>query len=92
MNIKLTIPERLKDLRTERGLTLEQLSEATGISRAALGKYEADDFKDISPFSIVALAKFYGVSADYLMGLTETKITQTQSWKLCIWVTVRLKY
>ena len=73
MNIKLTIPERLKDLRTECGLTLEQLSEATGISRAALGKYEADDFKDISPFSIAALAKFYGVSADYLMGLTEIK-------------------
>ena len=73
MNIKLTIPERLKDLRIERGLTLEQLSEATGISRDALGKYEADDFKDISPFSIAALAKFYGVSADYLMGLTETK-------------------
>ena len=73
MNIKLTIPERLKDLRTECGLTLEQLSEATGISRAALRKYEADDFKDISPFSIAALAKFYGVSADYLMGLTETK-------------------
>lgn len=73
MNIKLTIPERLKDLRTERGFTLEQLSEATGISRAALGKYEADDFKDISPFSIAALAKFYGVSADYLMGLTEPK-------------------
>ena len=43
MNIKLTIPERLKDLRTERGLTLEQLSEATGISRASLSKYEADD-------------------------------------------------
>lgn len=73
MNIKLTIPERLKDLRTECGLTLEQLSEATGISRAALGKYEADDFKDISPFSIAALAKFYRVSADYLMGLTEIK-------------------
>ena len=73
MNIKLTIPERLKDLRTECGLTLEQLSVATGISRAALGKYEADDFKDISPFSIAALAKFYRVSADYLMGLTEIK-------------------
>lgn len=73
MNIKLTIPERLKDLRTECGLTLEQLSEATGISRAALDKYEADDFKDISPFSIAALAKFYRVSADYLMGLTEIK-------------------
>lgn len=73
MNIKLTIPERLKDLRTERNLILEQLSEATGISRAALGKYEADDFKDISPFSMVELAKFYGVSTDYLLGLTEQK-------------------
>lgn len=73
MNVKLTIQERLKDLRVERKLTLEQLSEATGLSRAALGKYEADDFKDISPFSIVTLAKFYGVSADYLTGLTEQK-------------------
>lgn len=73
MNIKLTIPERLKDLRTERNLILEQLSEATGISRAALGKYEADDFKDISPFSMVELAKFYGMSTDYLLGLTEQK-------------------
>ena len=73
MYIKLTIPERLKDLRVERGLTLEQLAEATGLSKSALGKYEADDFKDISPFSIATLAKFYGVSTDYLMGLTETK-------------------
>ena len=53
MQCKLTIPERLKDLRVEHGLTLEQLAEATGLSRAALGKYEADDFKDISPYSIV---------------------------------------
>lgn len=73
MYVKLTIPERLKDLRVERGLTLEQLAEQTGISKSALGKYEADDYKDISPFSIAELAKFYGVSTDYLMGLTETK-------------------
>lgn len=45
----LTIQELLKDLRVERGLTLEQLSAETGISKSALGKYEADDFKDISP-------------------------------------------
>ena len=73
MQPKLTIQERLKDLRVERGLTLEQLSAETGISRSALGKYEADDFKDISPFSMVELAKFYGVSTDYLLGLTEQK-------------------
>lgn len=73
MQPKLTIQERLKDLRVERGLTLEQLSTETGISKSALGKYEADDFKDISPFSMVELAKFYGVSTDYLLGLTEQK-------------------
>ena len=73
MNTKLTIQEKLKDLRVERHLTLEQLAEETGISKSALGKYESDDFKDISPFSIITLAKFYGVSTDYLLGLTETK-------------------
>ena len=73
MNPKLTIQEKLKDLRVERHLTLEQLAEETGISKSALGKYESDDYKDISPFSIVALAKYYGVSTDYLMGMTETK-------------------
>ena len=73
MQPKLTIQERLKDLRVERGLTLEQLSAETGISKSALGKYEADDFKDISPFSMVELAKFNSVSTDYLLGLTEQK-------------------
>ena len=73
MNTKLTIQEKLKDLRVERHLTLEQLAEETGLSKSALGKYESDDFKDISPFSIVTLAKYYGVSTDYLLGLTETK-------------------
>ena len=39
MYVKLTSPERLKDLRVERGLTLEQLADATGLSRSALGSY-----------------------------------------------------
>ena len=73
MYAKLTVPERLKDLRVARGLTLEQLAEETGLSKSALGNYEVDDYKDISPFAIVTLAKFYGVSSDYLLGLTETK-------------------
>ena len=74
MNEKLTVQERLKDLRkNERNLTLEQLAEATGLSRSTLGNYEINDFKDISPFSIAKPAQFYGVSTDYLMGLTEQK-------------------
>jgi len=69
----LTIQERLKDLRVERGLTLEQLAEQTGLSRSALGSYESDEFKDISHYALVRLAKFYGVTADYLLGLAETR-------------------
>ena len=69
----LTIQERLKDLRVERGLTLEQLAEQTQLSKSALGSYEADDFKDISHYALIKLAKFYGVTADYLLGLNETR-------------------
>ena len=69
----LTIQERLKDLRVERGLTLEQLAEQTHLSKSALGSYEAEDFKDISHYALIKLAKFYEVSVDYLLGLAETK-------------------
>ena len=74
MYTKLSIPERLKDLRVvDKHLTLEQLAEQTGLSKSPLGKYETDDYKDISPFAIATLAEFYGVSTDYLMGLSENK-------------------
>ena len=74
MYVKLSIPERLKDLRVvDKHLTLEQLAEQTGLSKSALGKYESNDYKDISPFAIATLAQFYGVSTDYLMGLSENK-------------------
>ena len=75
MQPKLTVQERLKDLRVvDFDLTLEELAERTGLSRSALGKYESDETaKDISPFAILTLAKFYGVSTDYLLGLTENK-------------------
>ena len=73
MYIKLTTGERLKDLRVERRLTLEQLAELTGISKSALGSYELDESIELSPTSVTTLARLYGVSTDYLLGLTETK-------------------
>ncbi len=73
MEIRLTFQERLKDLRTERKMTLDELAEATGISRSALGKYESDESKEVSHASITALAKYYGVTSDYLLGLSENK-------------------
>lgn len=71
---KLSTAERLKDLRVSvMNLNLEELAEKTGLSRSALGKYETDDCGDISSFALITLAKFYGVSTDYILGLTEEK-------------------
>ena len=71
--IKLTNGERMKDLLNLHNLTLKELAEQTGLSTSALGSYETDDDKEISPYSVTTLAKFYGVSTDYLLSLTETK-------------------
>ena len=71
--MELSIQERLKDLRVERGLTLEQLAEEINLSKSALGSYEGDKLKDISHYAIIKLAKFYGVTADYLLGLSQTR-------------------
>lgn len=74
MNCKLTLQEKLKDLRTEQGLSLIELSEKTGISKSALGSYESDDTKNaITMNAIVTLAEFYGVTSDYLLGITENR-------------------
>ena len=73
MYAKLTVQERLKDLRVERNLTLEDLAEATGLSKSALGDYENNEDKDINGYAIKTLANFYGVSTDYLLAEIETK-------------------
>ena len=84
MNTTLTIQEKLKDLRVEHGLTLEQLADQTGLSKSALGKYENDDYKDISPFAIVTLAKFYHVTTDYLLGVSEEIICHHDFQKMML--------
>ena len=52
---------------------IEELAAVTGISKSALGSYENEDYKEISHGSLVTLAKFYGVSTDYLLCLTENR-------------------
>lgn len=73
MSLLLLFPQNLAILRVEKGLTLEQLSIETGISKSALGKYETDAPKDMSSFNVVKLAKFYEMSTDYLLCVTENK-------------------
>ena len=66
----MPISEKLKMLRDRRGLTLDELAEQTGLSRSALSNYETNESKEVSQFALVVLAKFYGVSTDYLLGLS----------------------
>lgn len=73
MKTRVSVQERLKDLRVEKGLKLEELAEQTGISKSALGSYENDDYKEINHGSLLKLADFYQVSVDYLLGLTDNR-------------------
>ena len=52
MQTKLTMAERLKDLRvSDKKLTLEELAEQTGLSKSALGNYEKDGSTEVSPYA-----------------------------------------
>lgn len=69
----IMIGENIKRLRTTKGLTQEQLSEAVGVTCAAVSKWErGDTFPDIT--MLFPLAHFFGVSLDALMGYDREKI------------------
>lgn len=70
MDCKLSLQEKLKDLRVERNLKLADIEKATGISVATLSRFETDELLSIAYQDLLKLAKFYNVSMDYLSGLT----------------------
>ena len=63
--------ERIKQLRKERGLSQDQLAKILGVSRSTVGMYETGkrepDFE-----SCEAIADFFNVDMDYLLGKTLT--------------------
>ena len=73
MKDHVSLQERLKDLRVEKGLKLEELAEQVGLSKSALGSYENDEDKEINHGSLLKLAGFYQVTVDYLLGLTDNR-------------------
>lgn len=62
--------ERLKELRLEKGLTQIELAKKTKIGQAGIAKWETGDRTPNMEYLIV-LAKFFGCSADYLLGLED---------------------
>lgn len=73
MKSATTIQERLWELRKDKGLKLEELAAATGISKSVLASYESNDYKEINHGSLITLADFYGISLDYLFCRTENR-------------------
>lgn len=61
---------RLKELRTERRLTQAQISAELGIHSVTYLHYEKNQ-REPSLELLVAIAKYYDVSTDYLLGLSD---------------------
>ena len=62
--------ERLKELRTAANLSQMDLSVKTGISQSAIAKWELGKTEPTAS-AIITLAKFFGESADYMLGLKD---------------------
>ena len=62
--------ERLKELRAERGLSILALGKAIDVSDATICRWE-NGISDIKSDQLVLLAHYFGVSCDYLLGLTD---------------------
>lgn len=62
--------EKLRELRTEKGISAKKLADTLGVSDSTVIRWENDV---ISPSieSLCALAKYFNVSADYLLGLDD---------------------
>ncbi|KXT63194.1 helix-turn-helix domain-containing protein [Lactococcus sp. DD01] len=65
-------PERLKSLRLEAGLSQPKLAEQTGISPSAVQSYELNR-REAKTTQLIALADFFDVSLDYLVGRSDER-------------------
>ena len=61
--------QRLKDLREDSDLTLEELANELGMKREQYRRYEAG-INEVKAGFIIKICKFYNVSSDYLLGFT----------------------
>ena len=68
--VDITLAKRIKELRLEKGLKQEELAHALGISQRAVSRIETQQVKP-SPQLLVDVAKFFGVSTDYLLGIED---------------------
>lgn len=78
-----TLGERLKDLRKEKGYTLEQVAEKLNTTKVTISRYE-NNLREPKRETISQFAKLFNVSTDYLHGHTNNKFTLTKEDKMDI--------
>ncbi|HIV86215.1 MAG TPA: helix-turn-helix domain-containing protein [Candidatus Monoglobus merdigallinarum] len=69
----MTFGERLRYLREERELRQQDIAEQVNISKRMIGYYESDKHFPRDADMVIALAKFFDVSLDYLFGITDIR-------------------
>jgi transcriptional regulator with XRE-family HTH domain len=68
----VTFGERMKMLRNEKGITLDELSSAIFTTKATLSRYENSKRTPNIHFA-VKVAEYFGVTTDFLYGITDKK-------------------
>ena len=64
--------KRIKDLRLEKGLTLEQVGNLVGVGKSTVRKWETGMIANMKRDKIASLAQALGTTPAYLMGWEET--------------------
>lgn len=64
------IYRRIRDLREDKDLNQADVANYLHVSQPTYSRYESGAL-DIPSTALIALAKLYGVSVDYLLGLTD---------------------
>ena len=68
----MKIYERLKDLREDRDMNQTQLAEILEMKQQQYSEYERG-FREMPMRVYISLARFYDVSLDYIVGLTNDR-------------------
>lgn len=63
---------RIRDLREDADLTQAQVAKVLGTSQTMYARYERGA-NELPIRHLITLCKFYGVSADYLLGLSDKR-------------------
>ncbi|WP_462413489.1 helix-turn-helix domain-containing protein [Neobacillus sp. Marseille-QA0830] len=67
--------ERLKELRLEQGLTMEEAGRRLGIKKSTYASYESE-YRQPPLEKLKGFSKLFGVSVDYILGLTDERNTE----------------